>query len=246
MKRVVSEIVKTLTLTTIHPVGWGVQRVQRKIRSKLSQRGVPSPADLVHQHNSPILLVHGIFHNSTAFWKMERSLEGRGFKRLRSLELWTSLESFDDLVASLKKEIFSLSEAQRARGEPRRVRIVAHSLGGVVVRASLRDPEISRIVEKIIFLGTPHQGNFFFQHMPFPSCLRELKPEGPLLKTLKESPLPSGISYWNFRAGMDAVAFRKDTFLPHVHNLIFPGVGHAGLLVDNHVLAAVATCLEEG
>jgi len=52
------------------------------------------------------------------------------------------------------------SLAERIQGEPcDRVMIVAHSMGGLIGRAALRDPAL-RKVQRLILLGTPNSGSF--------------------------------------------------------------------------------------
>src|SRR5690606_17762942 len=116
-------------------------------------------------------------------------------------------------------------------GEAPRARIVAHSLGGIVVRWALRDPNFARLLDKVVFLGTPHQGGLFA--LPIAWSLFDFTRNKKLLEKLRDEPLPGKIKYFNLRGSMDFVTPKKSTFLPHVPNIRFDGVGHAGLLSNS-------------
>lgn len=236
--RLAQEGLRTLSVTTYHPLGWSLGRLHSRLR-----RQTLSDEELRIEHSCPVLLVHGIFHNSTAFYAIEKTLRKNGFAKLASLELWTSIQSVDRMAQQLKQSVNQLYETHQNSQLKGRVRIIAHSLGGIIVRAALRDPEFAAKIDKIIFLGVPHQGNVFYK-IPYPKCVRDLSDDAPLMKELKEHPLAGGIQYWNLRGTLDLITPSRDTFLPHVPNLYFEGVGHAGLLSAQRVLQAVIAILE--
>jgi triacylglycerol lipase len=251
-----NETLRTFSVTTWHPVGWGIARVARRteafieeckrrhpLRKGRQRKRAVDPAKMADVREAPVLLLHGIFHNATAFFAFERRLRREGFRSIDTIEFWTSLHSFQAMVDQLVAKVRALREECRARGRPdQRVRLVAHSLGGLVVRAALLDERFARNIDKVIFLGVPHQGNYSFR-LPFPRCLRAIASHGPLMKRLKEEPLPGGIDYANLRGGLDFIAPRADTFLPHVSNFVFEDVGHAGLLSSRKVVQSVCSLL---
>ncbi|MEO5668058.1 MAG: hypothetical protein ABIR96_08365 [Bdellovibrionota bacterium] len=237
--RLVKESLRTLSVTTYHPVGWSLGWLHNRLRHQTL-----SEEELRVEHNCPVLLVHGIFHNSSAFYAIERMLKRNGFSKLSSLELWTSVRSIDRMAHQLKARVIELAEEHLKSGYEGKVRIVAHSLGGIVVRTALQDLEFARFVDKVIFLGVPHQGNKFFYRLQYPKCVKDLSPHSDLMHSLKELPLPGGIQYWNLRGTLDIVTPASDTILPHIPNLYFEGVGHAGLLSASRVLQAIHAILE--
>jgi pimeloyl-ACP methyl ester carboxylesterase len=94
-----------------------------------------------------------------------------------------SPRSMERYGAGLVRLVTLLAQAARSRGEPfRGVDVVAHSMGGLVVREALRqlhtspaaagrhgdgaeDKPACRYVHKIVTLGTPHRG-IAFQRIP--------------------------------------------------------------------------------
>lgn len=226
-------------MTTYHPVGWSLGWLHNRLRHQSL-----SKEELRIEHNCPVLLVHGIFHNSTAFYAIERMLKKNGFARLSTLELWTSVRTIESMTRQLKDRVEFLAAEHERQGFEGKVRIVAHSLGGIVVRAALQDLRFARRIDKVVFLGVPHQGNKLFYRLAYPKCVKELSPHSKLMHSLKEMPLPGGIQFWNLRGTLDIVTPSKETILPHIPNLYFEGVGHAGLLSAARVLQAILAILE--
>lgn len=237
--RLVKESLRTLSVTTYHPLGWSLGWLHNRLRHQAL-----SEEELRIEHNCPVLLVHGIFHNSSAFYAIERMLKKNGFSKLSALELWTSHRSIEQMASQLKARVEELIEEHQTSGHEGKVRIVAHSLGGIVVRSALQDLNFARRIDKVIFLGVPHQGNNLFFRLRYPRCVKQLSPHSDLMQSLKELPLPGGIQYWNLRGTLDVVTPARETILPHIPNLYFEGVGHAGLLSATRVLQAILAILE--
>lgn len=236
--RLIAESLRTFSVTTLHPVGWGFGRLNSMLRRQCISEEV-----LHIEHHCPVLFVHGIFHNSTAFYAIERNLRKNNFKNIQAIELWTSVDRIEAMADQLKARVDEVYRAHLASGKPGKVRIVAHSLGGVILRVALQDLDFASKIDKILFLGVPHQGNIMYRS-PYPRCIRDLAPNTPLMRRIKERPLPGKIHYWNLRGTLDIVTTNKDTILPDVPNLYFDGVGHAGLLRAKRVLQAITAILE--
>ncbi len=236
--RLIAESLRTFSVTALHPVGWGVGRLNSMLR-----RQAISEEELKIEHHCPVLLIHGIFHNATAFYAIEKTLRKNGFQNIETVELWTSVKRIQTMADQLKDRVDELCKAHVAANRRGKVRIVAHSLGGVIVRVALQDLEFASKIDKILFLGVPHQGSILYRS-PYPRCLKDLTPESQLMRTLKETPLPGKIHYWNLRGTLDIITTNRDTLLPNVPNLYFEGVGHAGLLSAKRVLQAIIAILE--
>ena len=227
------ETLNTLSLATYHPLGWGFERFQTRFIKARSG----SPQLLRH---TPIVFVHGIFHNQTAFFRFQRELRKHGYFNTKVMELWTSFFSLEEMAERLKTSVRTLLE----KSGQAKATLIAHSLGGMVTRTALLDEQFAQKVDQVIFLGTPHQGTQVYGS-PFPICLRSLKANATIMKRLKSEPLPTDIRIWNLRGELDFVTPARSTYLPHVPNLDFESVGHAGLLVDPKVIEAVVTILSE-
>lgn len=100
----------------------------------------------------PVLLVHGYGCNSGYWHFMSRALRRVNISH-HALDLEPVFAGIDDFVPQLQLAI----ETIRARSGQDKVIILAHSMGGLVARAYLRDHGAARVA-KVITLGTPHRG----------------------------------------------------------------------------------------
>jgi triacylglycerol lipase len=100
----------------------------------------------------PVLLVHGYGCNSGYWHSMSRALSRAGIGHY-GIDLEPMLASIDQFVPALQARI---NEICCETGQEQIV-IVAHSMGGLVARAYLRDHGAGHIA-KVITLGTPHRG----------------------------------------------------------------------------------------
>lgn len=101
---------------------------------------------------APVLLVHGYGCNSGYWHFMSRSLSRAGIAHY-GIDLEPMFAGIDRFVPALHDRI---EEICRTTGQERLV-IVAHSMGGLVARAYLRDHGAHRVL-RVITLGTPHRG----------------------------------------------------------------------------------------
>ena len=219
MKHWLSEGIHTFSVTTLHPIRWGMQQLQGKMRQALKREGVAQTA-LLREYENPIVLVHGIFHNVTAFYQLEKSLRKQSFQTIHSIDLWTSLRKMEDLAEQLKQEtrlVLDLAESRRRFNDrPLKARLVAHSLGGMIARVALLDPLFASLVDKVVFLGTPHQGSRILS-IPVPPCLKDLEKRSPMMKRLRAEPLPGRIRYYNLRGELDFFCRVFSSFFDIIH-----------------------------
>lgn len=103
----------------------------------------------------PVILIHGLYHNVSA-WVLYRSLLIRkGFRNTHAFGYSSLNTNFYDLLKRLEKKVENLSE--RFPNQP--VVLVGHSLGGLLARAYAEDPANSQKVAAVVTLGAPHQGS---------------------------------------------------------------------------------------
>lgn len=101
----------------------------------------------------PVLLVHG-FGCSRAVWRpLLGRLRAAGIGPVRAVSLEPLLAGMETYAAKLLAEL----EALAARGSGHAITIVAHSMGGLVARAALREARPG-LIGRIVTIGTPHHG----------------------------------------------------------------------------------------
>lgn len=96
-----------------------------------------------------VLLVHGLWMNRVVMLYLARQLRRRGFDA-RAVGYYSAMHD-------LARNAQLVAGAIAATDAPR-IHLVAHSLGGVVALAALRDPPDPR-VRRIVLLGSPLTGS---------------------------------------------------------------------------------------
>ncbi|MBN9460497.1 MAG: alpha/beta hydrolase [Burkholderiales bacterium] len=102
----------------------------------------------------PVLLVHGYFCNRGIWQPLARWLAARGHA-VGSVNLEPVFASIDDYVPLVAEGI----ERLRARTGAARVAVVAHSMGGLAVRAFVARHGAGALCA-VVTLGTPHRGTW--------------------------------------------------------------------------------------
>ncbi len=184
---------------------------------------VPSRAE-----GRPVVFVHGYTQNATNFWGLRRHLELAGRPTV-GVSLFHRLAPLPWYARRLERRLEAL-----VRASPDGVDVVAHSMGGIVLRlvlaarADLRDA-----VRTVVTLGSPHHGTAaargFRYLLPEVHALRRgaMKTRGlPHLSDL----LPHA-KVVSVAGDADTVVYPVETALvPAARHVVLSGIGHAGLL----------------
>jgi len=121
------------------------------------------------------------------------------------------------------------------------VDVLAHSLGGIVVRLVL-ETTVSARIGRVITLGTPHQGTRAVAR-PFDPTLRMLVPGSPLLVRLGGD--GGGAECASIYSADDAVIRPPENgYWPGALNIEVRGPGHNGLLASRRVYDLVRELLD--
>ncbi len=182
----------------------------------------------------PVLLVHGYACNS-GYWRQLGALLERHQISHHALDLEPLGAAIDDYVPQLQRAI----EALRARSGSPDLIIVAHSMGGLVVRAYLR-AHGSAGIARVITLGTPHHGTHLAQ-FGIGSNARQMRPDSHWLATLaaSESAAQRALLTSIFSHHDNIVAPQTSCHLPGAKNIEFGGVGHVAMGRDYRILQCV-------
>ena len=131
-------------------------------------RSNPGPERLVtvitiHVYRPPVVMIHGLWSDATAFEAMEQSLAASNYEPFQLYRLdyrGTNDSAFDvnfPLVGGgIDAAIQQAADADLAAGK---VDLVAHSMGGVISRLYVQDPGYQHEVRRIITSNTPHAGS---------------------------------------------------------------------------------------
>jgi triacylglycerol esterase/lipase EstA (alpha/beta hydrolase family) len=182
----------------------------------------------------PVLLVHGYVCNRAVWRPLAETLRRRGecvtapsFEPVYgSIDLWVPqlAARIDELLAATGRE---------------QVVLVAHSLGGLAVRACLRTHGGGKVA-RVITLGAPHHGSMH-AHLGAGQNAREMEPGSAWLAALAAAetggvaaPLLSIYSHHD-----DFVTPQSGAAHPHARNVPLAGVGHVAMLFSGRVRGLV-------
>lgn len=192
-------------------------------------------------HRRPILFVHGIFHNKSAFFYLKQKLASKGWHHFREMDLLTSLYGIPKLAERVQKEVEKLKEEYQTD----QIDIVAHSMGGIIARYYLQKLGGDGIAKNLVTLGTPHQGTHWSKYSLL-RHIRELHPSSQLLNELNTLPLPQKTRVVSVSGNLDVMMVPRST--PEwegVRHIQLQNVGHAGLLFSKRVFQIVASHLDD-
>lgn len=189
----------------------------------------------------PVLLVHGLLCNRAMWSAFARHLAARGHP-VDAVTLEPAFGPIDGYAMQIDAAVRTL----QARTGCTRVAIVAHSMGGLALRAWLRACGDEALALGIT-LGTPHAGTFAAAHAgPAPLAnVRQMRLGSDWLQRLSDC-----------RTGRDrlvAIRSRHDNIvapessqvLEGAGNVALDGIGHLAMAFDPQVMALVAGLLEQ-
>ncbi len=172
-----------------------------------------------------MVLVHGFVCN--------RGLWARWLRRLRAEGVPASAITLEPVFGPIDAMVPLLDAAvarmQRQTGEP--PLIVAHSMGGLVVRAWLRERGADARVCGVITLGTPHHGTWMAQ-LALATCGRQMRLHSRWLAALgQDEPASRRAGFTCFYSACDAIVFPARTAtLGGADNRLLRGCAHLSMV----------------
>ena len=192
----------------------------------------------------PVLCVHGITQNGTNLWGIRRALEKRG-RATRAVSLGWPGRRIEAYAPALERALRSLLADPRATPSGT-VDVVAHSMGGLVLRVVLAEhADLAARVRRIVTLGCPHQGTAGARGLRWPGELHGLGRRSSWIRDLPglETSAP-GASLTTIAALDDLIVYPHHTcHIPGARTVDLPGIGHAGLIAHRQAIACVVDAL---
>ena len=135
----------------------------------------------------PLLFVHGLAGQPGNFVGVRSYFRLRGRERQYAFPLASgSIETMGKGLALRIREVLEINRL----GSSAQVDLVAHSMGGIVSRLALLDPQVAASVRSLVTLGTPHGGTWIARYADT-HITRALRPQSATLEAL-EAQLPWG------------------------------------------------------
>jgi pimeloyl-ACP methyl ester carboxylesterase len=183
----------------------------------------------------PVLCIHGITQAGSNYWGLRRILARRG----RSSMAVSYGRVRRTLVAHVPPVVAALREMD-GRGP---FDVVAHSMGGVVLRLALAtEPDLARNIRRVVTLGSPHFGTAAARAIRI-GTVRSLGRRSPEIAEMP--PLPKRIRVTTVSVARDLLVYPRDTcHLPGAEHIELPDLGHTGLLTRPEGITRVVAVLE--
>ncbi len=202
---------------------------------------LPARARLGNAGGATVVLVHG--------WAMTPASMAVLAARLRRSGRTVRSIGYRSLGPDMKGKAAVIEARMRdiARESPTgRIDVVAHSLGGLLVRAAVRYFAAGDYVERLVTLGTPHQGTALAAFVSRPN-VQPMRPGSLFLRRLAEDdPVPSAVSCTAIFSTFDALVFPAALAeYPGAMNIEIDDVGHLGLLLSARVYMLVEENLSQ-
>jgi pimeloyl-ACP methyl ester carboxylesterase len=186
-----------------------------------------------------VLLVHGFVCNR-GFWNpWMRRLRAVGVPFV-AIDLEPVLGSIEHYPALVEAGVRRL---EAATGMP--PVIVAHSMGGLAVRAWLQRHDADARVHRVVTIGTPHQGTWLARFALVANA-RQMRYRGHWVNALAEREPPARRALFTcFYSHCDNIAFPASTgALEGADNRHVEGIAHVDLAFQKVVLDAVLALLD--
>lgn len=147
-----------------------------------------------------IVFVHGLAGHRGNFLPMQKYFAWMGRTQTVSVG-FPNTDSIQEMANHLRQTIKRLAEENDLPNQ-KGIDIVAHSMGGIVTRLALQDPEFASQIHTFITLATPHNGTQLARYVDTLK-IKELRPSSDLLRELdcqlpwgSDSNMPRLICFW--------------------------------------------------
>jgi len=181
-----------------------------------------------------VVLVHGFVCNRGLWNPWMGRLTAAGVPHV-AVNLEPVFGSIDEYVQTIDDAVRRLE----ALGGQQPL-IVAHSMGGLAVRAWLRDRDSERRVHSIVTIGTPHGGTWLARFGLMPNA-RQMRKNNEWLCSLHASETPQRLALFTcFFGNCDNIVFpAMGARLPGADNRHVAGVAHVHLAFQTQVIDEV-------
>jgi triacylglycerol lipase len=158
-------------------------------------KGLWRPSQQPKREGPPVFLVHGLYHNASAWVLYRWWLKRAGYT---NIYCW-SYNSFGPTFELIVKGYHEWVQDIMDRHHPGEQSIMmGHSLGGLIIRSYLAGSASAPRVTAAVTLGTPHQGSKLAA-LGFSRLARSLIYQGALIQELEQGALPEQVRRFSRR-----------------------------------------------
>lgn len=187
----------------------------------------------------PVLLLHGILCNGRVWHTLRARLTAAGFGPVEALDLEPLLADIELLAHRAAPRLLALQR----RCNDERVVIIAHSMGGLVARALLRELGPGAI-RRIVTIASPHHGTAVVRGLPWPNT-RQMSPASAWLRALNAAQEGRfGVPVTSIYTAEDNMVVPVESArLQGTESTELRGIGHLGMLRSRCALDSVVAAL---
>lgn len=199
----------------------------------------PGPAN-----RTPIIFVHGLYHNHTAWYLYLRWFRRWGWSHMKAINLKGKFRSIHEFSRILSEEV----EKVLAETQSEKVDLVGQSMGGLVIRAYLAENSGRAKIRRVVTLGSPHRGSKLAVFGPGQAA-REMVPGSTFLESLNQGvQIPQNGRFYAIYTIVDNMVLPNESAnlaWDGVKNLETGIVNHVGLAYCKRTARLVKECLDE-
>jgi triacylglycerol lipase len=197
------------------------------------------PAD-----RTPIIFVHGLYHNHTAWYLYLRWFRRWGWSHMKAINLRGKFRSIHEFARILADEV----EKVMAESQSDQVDLVGQSMGGLVIRSYLAEGSSRAKIRRVVTLGSPHGGTKLAV-FGLGQAAKEMVPGSAFLESLNQGvQIPEGGRFYAIYTIVDNMVLPNESTKltwDGVKNLETRIVNHVGLAYCKHTARLVKECLDE-
>lgn len=196
----------------------------------------------VNGQKIPVVLVHGYFCNQALFRPMAAHLARQGHP-VETMNLEPVFGSIDNYAGLIHEAV--QRARQRSDNPDGKVALVGHSMGGLAIRAYLRQHDDPRL-GPIMTLGSPHRGTDL-AWLGSTTIVRQMRPGNDWLNELAASePLSRTRRFTVILSEHDNIVTpQRSQWLPGSQVVAFSGLGHVDLACHPAVWSIIDDCLDQ-
>ena len=208
------------------------------IISKIS----PKSCNAEHELQPPIILIHGYMMRGGVMWPMQRYLRRKGFNRV----FLFTYKGYSNDITSFAEQLAEEVERVVSQCGGGKVDLVAHSMGGLVARYYINYLGGDQHVERLVTLGTPHNGTQVWALSSFISGV-QMRPGSRFLNRLAENDEKlQTVRICSIYTDFDELIIPEESSVLEGKSIInrkIPGLGHAGLVYHRRVYKEIIETL---
>jgi triacylglycerol esterase/lipase EstA (alpha/beta hydrolase family) len=192
----------------------------------------------------PVILVHGLYHNSSAWLFFARRLARRGYTDLHTVSYNSFKVDYDQIVERIEQKIGDI-QAERPPGM--RAILIGHSLGGLAIRGWLSKSGNAGRALAVVTLGTPHKGSKV-AGLGVGSLARSLMHRGRLIKKIEAEDKPPPCPALSLFTPVDNMVIPAENLhidVPGWREKCMEPVSHVAMLYSSEAVEASVDFIQE-